>query len=56
MPCGWGIVSTASIQTSRSRRRWPRPAADPTEHAEIPALREVARKRGDDRLTGVSCF
>lgn len=55
-PVGAVIVDPATGEVVAVGANQPIGAHDPTAHAEIVALREAARKRGNYRLTGLSLF
>lgn len=53
-PVGAVVVDSASGEVVAVGANGPIGAHDPTAHAEIVALREAARKRGNYRLTGLT--
>lgn len=53
-PVGAVVVDSASGEVVAVGANGPIGAQDPTAHAEIVALREAARKRGNYRLTGLT--
>lgn len=55
-PVGAVVVDPASGEVIAVGANGPIGAHDPTAHAEIVALREAARKRGNYRLTGLELF
>jgi len=55
-PVGAVVVDPASGEVIAVGANQPIGAHDPTAHAEIVALREAARKRGNYRLTGLHLF
>ena len=55
-PVGAVVVDPATGEVVAVGANQPIGSHDPTAHAEIVALREAARKRGNYRLTGLSLF
>ncbi|HEX7944591.1 MAG TPA: nucleoside deaminase [Phenylobacterium sp.] len=55
-PVGAVVVDPATGEVVAVGANQPIGTHDPTAHAEIVALREAARKRGNYRLTGLSLF
>ena len=55
-PVGAVVVDPASGEVIAVGANQPIGSYDPTAHAEIVALREAARKRGNYRLTGLELF
>ena len=55
-PVGAVVVDPATGEVIAVGANQPIGTHDPTAHAEIVALREAARKRGNYRLTGLSLF
>lgn len=55
-PVGAVVVDPSSGEVIAVGANGPIGAHDPTAHAEIVALREAARKRGNYRLTGLELF
>jgi tRNA(adenine34) deaminase len=55
-PVGAVVVDPATGEVVAVGANGPIGSCDPTAHAEIVALREAARKRGNYRLTGLTLF